>query len=316
MIKYTDYERANNVEIEYVLEICHMRADKYGRYICPFHADSNPSAYIRKNRLFCFGCENETGHKGWSNIDIVMQVLNITKENAVKTILGLGEGDTSSFEKVPSIIMEQNRRKESKEENPEFEEVRESFLKKARAVKDSDKILLKDYLEQRKINTRVLEILDKNSILYGTDEYNQPAFVFNYKHCVFRHKTENKNHSLGITKGAGSYIEIKANNLPIYYITEGIYDALTLLDRDNPPNVICLNSVNYLKYLIEDIESDLNYKKKFFILALDNDNVGQKSTQKIINVLNKYNIKYNLCTELTEHKNCKDVNELRVKGLI
>ena len=316
MIKYTNYERANNVAIEYVLEICHMQPDKYGRYICPFHNDSNPSAYIRKNRLFCFGCDNETGHKGWSNIDIVMQVLNTTKEDAVKTILGLGEGDISSFKKVPSIIMEQNRRKESKEENPEFEEVRESFLKKARAVKDSDKTLLKEYLKQRKIDSRVLDILDKNSILYGIDEYNQPAFVFDYKHCVFRHKTENKNHSLGITKGAGSYIEIKANNLPIYYITEGIYDALTLLDRDNPPNVICLNSVNYLKYLIEDIESDLNYKKKFFILALDNDDTGQKSTQKLIKVLNEHRIKYNLCTELTQHKYCKDINELRVKGLI
>ncbi len=314
-VRYEHFERARNVDIVDVLRMCNMYPDRYGKYICPFHNDREASAYVRVNRLFCFGCHN-VEHDGWSTIDVVMKSKSVSKEDAVKMILKLCEHNFN-FDKEEVIFMEKQRTKLKKEENPEYEEIRGKFLNKARAVIDSKKDLFTQYLEEnRKINKRVLNTLDKNGILYGVDEYNQPAFVFNYRHCVYRRFDRNENHALVITEGAGSYIEIKSNPFPVFYIVEGIYDALTLLDRDNPPNVICLNSVKNSKDLINDIKSNLNHQKRIYILALDNDDIGKKTTQKLINIFEENNIRYNKYLELDKHSECKDVNELRQKDII
>lgn len=316
MVKYTDYEKANNVPIEYVLNICNMYPDRYGRYICPFHSDTNASAYTRKNRLFCFACTNEDGFDGWSNIEIVKQVKNVTKEDAVKIILNLGTGDISTYQKNPIIASEQKRKEDKKNENPEYEEIRETFLTKAREIKDSDKTMFIEYLNKRKINKRVLKVLDDNGVLYGTDCYGQPGFVFNFKHCVFRNNRANKNHSMVITEGAGSYVKIVSNTYPVFYIVEGVYDALTIIDRDTPANVICLNSIKNADNLMNDIKTDLNSKKAIYILALDNDDAGKKTSKKFEKLFMENNIRYSCYTALTENSNVKDVNELRLKGII
>ena len=315
MVKYTDYEKARNIDIFNVLRICNMYPDRYGRYICPFHRDTEASAYVRVNRLFCFACSNEEP-SGWSTIDVVMQVKNVSKEDAVKIILELCGGYTACFDNEIAIKNEKQRVKTEKEENEDYEEVRESFLKKARAIKDSDKDLFIKYLKTRNINERVLKVLDKNGIIYGTDEYNQPAFVFDYKHCVFRHSKDNANHSMVITRGAGSYTKIKSNEIPVFFVVEGIYDALTLLDRDTSPNIICLNSIKNLNDFIETIENDWNSKKHIYILALDNDEKGIKATEKLIKILEKNSIRYSKYMELVNNPDCKDVNEMRQKGII
>lgn len=309
-VRYEHFERARNVDIVDVLRMCGMYPDRYGRYICPFHNDKTASAYVMVNRLFCFGCNEH-----WSTIDVVMQSRGVSKEDAVKMILELCEYNIN-FNKEEVVFLEKQRVKSKKEENSEYQEVRESFLKKARAIRDSEKDTFIKYLESRKINKRVLSILDKNGIIYGVDEYNQPGFIFDYKHCVFRRLDLNKNHALVITQGAGSYTEIHSNPFPIYYIVEGIYDALTLLDRDNPPNVICLNSVKNSKDLIESIKSDFNHKKRVYTLALDNDDTGKKTTEKLINIFEENNIRYNRYLQLYNNCDCKDVNELRQKGII
>lgn len=316
MVKYTDYQKANDVPIEYVLNICNMYPDRYGRYICPFHSDTNASAYTRKNRLFCFACTNEEGFNGWSNIEIVKQVKNVTKEDAVKIILNLAEGDISPYQKNPTIINEQKRKEDKKKENSDYEDVREAFLIKAREIKDSDKTIFIEYLNKRKINKRVLEVLNSNGVIYGTDSYGQPGFVFNYKHCVFRNNRANQNHSMVITEGAGSYVKLVSNAFPVYYIVEGIYDALTLIDRDTPANVICLNSIKNTDDLIDDMKDDWNNKKVIYILALDNDDVGKKTSKKFEKFFMENNVRYSYYTTLTENPSCKDVNDLRVKDII
>ncbi len=310
-VKYGDFERARDVDIIDVLGMCGMYPDRYGRYTCIFHNDRSPSAYIRFNRLFCFACNEH-----WSTIDVVMQSRNVSKEDAVKMILELCEHNIN-FDKEELIHREKQRIKLKKEENPEYEEVRESFLKKARAIIDSEKDSFIDYIEKdRKINKRVLDVLDKNGIIYGMDDYNQPSFIFDYKHCVYRRLDLGENHSCVITEGASSYAKIQSNPMPVFYVTEGIFDALTLLDRDTPCNVICLNSINKLDNLIKDITSDWNYKKCIFILALDNDDKGRKSSKKLIEILKNNNIRYSYFRELIENPDCKDVNELRQKGII
>lgn len=316
MVKYTDYQKANDIPIEYVLNICNMHPDRYGRYICPFHSDTNASAYTRKNRLFCFACTNKEGYNGWSNIEIVKQVKNVSKEDAVKIILNLGEGDISSYQKNPIIIDEQKRIEGKKKVNPEYEDVREAFLIKAREIKDSDKTMFIKYLNKRKIDKRVLKVLDDNGIIYGTDSYGQAGFVFNYKHCVFRNNGANKNHSMVITEGAGSYVKIVSNAYPVFYIVEGIYDALTLIDRDTSANVICLNGIKNADDLIDCMKVDWNNKKAIYILALDNDDSGKKTSKKFEKLFIENNIRYSYYTELRQNPDCKDINELRVKGVI
>lgn len=309
-IKHEHYERARNVDIVDVLRMCGMYPDRYGRYKCTFHNDRTPSAYVSHNRFFCFSCNEH-----WSTIDVVMKSQNVSKEDAVKMILELCQCNIN-FDKEEVIHREKQRVKLEKEENSEYQEIRESFLIKARAVIDSDRDLFAQYIESRKINRRVLNVLDKNGIIYGMDEHNQPALIFDYKHCVYRRLDLGENHSSVITKGASSYAKIQSNPMPIYYVTEGIYDALTLLDRDAPANVICLNSIKNLDKFIDDIKSDWNYKRYIFIIALDNDKRGKKSSEKLIEVLKNNNIRYSYFRELIDNPDCKDVNELRQKGII
>ena len=317
MTQYLDYKKANDVDVEYILELCGMKPDKYGRYNCPFHNDTRASSYITGvNRLFCFACENEDGFDGWSNIEIVKKCFNVEKEDAVKIILKLATGNVTSFKNNESISNEKNRRLKEKSINDEYENIREGFLEKAREIKESDDIILKNYLQERKIDQRVLSILDKNNVLYGNDRFGQPGFIFNFRHCVFRNLRANENHSSVITRGAGSYAIIKSNPIPIFYVVEGIYDALTLLDRKNPPNVICLNSIKNTDVFINDTVSDWNNKKNIYILALDNDERGIKSKIKIENAFLGNNIRFNPYIDLINNPNCKDVNELRMNGII
>ena len=95
-------------------------------------------------------------------------------------------------------------------------------------VKDNLHIL-EDYLLTRGINSKIVfPILNRNGVVYGVDRYEQPTFIFEkFGVCIFRYTKENENRVTG--RNVPVSIVSDSSNKE-WWIVEGIYDALTLLN--------------------------------------------------------------------------------------
>lgn len=94
----------------------------------------------------------------------------------------------------------------------------------------------------------------------------------------------------------------------IIAITEGIFDSFSFMQYNI--SSMCINSAMMYKKLNELIESKKdNCKNKVFVLALDNDNDGQRATKLIMDNLKKIGLK---CVKLSILK-YKDINDYLVK---
>jgi replicative DNA helicase len=93
------------------------------------------------------------------------------------------------------------------------------------------------------------------------------------------------------------------------YITEGIYDCLSLECLGYKS--ICLNSINMANKFIELAIKNINsIKYTKFVLALDNDDKGQKTTTLILEKMKKLGLN---CIEFKFNAKYKDINEYHVK---
>lgn len=261
---------------------------------CIFHNDNNRSAYITKgNRLRCASTSCILNSTNYSTIDVVKYYEGIqdTRE-ASKRVLEICNTpinyNNGFIDKEPSK--------------------KELSLDTRRYLAENKNIsTLIQYLNSRGISKNVLPILNKNKITYGADKFNQVHFFFNrYNFAIYRSKTQNKNFNCGEVKP----ICIKANNTNTWYILEGIYDGLSLLQFNN--NVIVLNSVSNVKKLIDKVKTDDKLHKLKYIIATDNDDPGLAARNKLEIFFKENNISYDLFNTLYNSK-CKDVNDL-IKG--
>lgn len=107
--------------------------------------------------------------------------------------------------------------------------------------------------------------------------------------------------------GPTNIFNIKAlnQNLPVI-ITEGEFDALSILDAGF--NAIALSGVENNQKLIEEC---LNTEfKSTLLIALDNDQCGQRNAIKLKNALDKYHIKNKI---LQPYEQYKDANQMYIK---
>ena len=89
------------------------------------------------------------------------------------------------------------------------------------------------------------------------------------------------------------------------YICEGWADALTL--ESIKCKAIALNSISMINRLIDIISKNItSLKNKVFVVALDSDDPGEKASKKLINELNKINVK---CIKFDINDTVKDINE-------
>ena len=265
---------------------------------CIFHNDNNRSAYITKgNRLRCASASCILNSTNYSTIDVVKYYEGIqdTRE-ASKRVL-----------EICNTPINYNSGFINKEPSK-----KELSLDTRRYLAENKNInTLIQYLNSRGISKNILPILDVNKISYGADKFNQVHFFFNrYNFAIYRSKTQNKNFNC---KGLGSKVKpicIRANNTNTWYILEGIYDGLSLLQFKH--NVIVLNSVSNVNTLIDNINSDDKLHKLKYIIATDNDDSGLAARNKLEIFFKENNISYDLFNTLY-NSNFNDVNDL-IKG--
>ncbi len=76
-------ERIREAPIQQVLEAYGFRHER-NRWACKFHDDKRPSCTVWKNRLLCWVCNRK-----WSNIDLTVELENVTVGEAVKRLSAL-----------------------------------------------------------------------------------------------------------------------------------------------------------------------------------------------------------------------------------
>ena len=59
----------------------YLNIDRYGKAVCPFHPDKNPSLHFKKNLYHCFGCG-----AGGDVIDFVRRIESVSFIEAVRTL--------------------------------------------------------------------------------------------------------------------------------------------------------------------------------------------------------------------------------------
>lgn len=260
---------------------------------CIFHEDNNRSAYVsNSNRFHCKSC----GAKGLSNVDIVTHFEGITDiRESAKRVLEL-KGTT-----VNTIKYFDNNNKPIKEKK------QLTFQDRKNLAENKNIDMLVKYLNSRGISKDILPILKANNITYGADKLNQVHFFFNrHNYCIYRSIKQDKNFNCGNS----TPICIKSNNTNKWYIVEGLYDGLSLLQFNK--NVIILNSVSNKDKFLEKFKTNKNMFNFKYIIATDNDKPGLDAKAELENFFKDNNVDYEIFESLYNSK-YKDINDL-IKG--
>lgn len=308
MIKDDLLKEANNINIESILDYYGIhQVDSYKRYRCiaTAHTDKHPSSSIdrNRNRLKCFGC-GET----FSPIDVVsIMEGNSNLRECAKKVLGISNVTFVPAEKTSNINSDKTSVKKDNNKRKLTIQDRKNML-----VKDNINIL-EDYLMSRAINPNlVLPVLSKNGVVYGVDKLNQPCFIFEkFGVCIYRFMKEGENR---ITGSNAPVIIVSDSACKEWWITEGLFDALTLLCLKK--NVICLNTVNNVKAFTDKISSDKAKMTKFsYVIATDNDDVGLKAKKELETFFTDNKISYRNFNILYNSE-YKDVNDMKKAGVL
>lgn len=286
-------KKARDIDIQIVLAYYGIYPNQNNKYHCFYHTDNTASASVRLNRYKCFSC----GRKN-SNLDIVMYKENISdvREAAIKVL----EISNSNVE-IKNIEDKSNKVHNKKDRKALTLQDRLKLVN----FDNTDKIV--EYLKSRAIDPRVLKVLDLNNIKYGIDKLGQINFFFlKGNFCIYR-SLSNKN----FNSGTPVPVTIKVSDDNTWYITEGLFDALTFVDIGK--NTICLNSVANVHKLMNMI--DINNKKFTYIIATDSDEAGFRAMDELIDFFEVNRINYDVFDELYG-SGCKDINEMRTKGLL
>lgn len=291
---------ARNVDIKSILS--YYKKEFYKNNCkCIFHEDKNRSAYItRGNRLKCASanCILSDKNTSYSTIDIVKHFENIDNvRDAAERVLEISNTPIN----YTSAFINNNDVKPGKK-GLSYQD-RYNLASK----KNIDKVI--KYLNSRGISKKVLPILEENNISYGADKFDQVHFFFTrQKYCIYRSKTQNKNFNCGEV----SPICIKANKSNTWYIVEGIFDGLSLLQSNY--NVIILNSVANTNKFLDKFSTNNNMKKFKYVIATDNDPAGHEAKKQLEEYFIKNDISYKLFNILYDSK-YKDVNDLINGGI-
>lgn len=263
---------------------------------CIFHQDNNRSAYIsNSNRFHCKSC----GAKGLSTLDIINHFEGITDlRESAKRVLEL-KGTT-----VNTIKYFDNNK-------PIKEKKQLTFQDRKNLAENKNVDVVVKYLNSRFISKKVLSILKTNNISFGADKLNQVHFFFNRQNfCIYRSKFLNTN----IPNEGATVVPIciKANSSNKWYIVEGIYDGLSLLQFHH--NVIVLNSASNKDKFLGKFETNKKMFNLTYIIATDNDKTGLEAKTELELFFKENNINYEIF-ETLYNSSYKDVNDLIKGGL-
>ena len=291
------YKKARDVNIENVLANYNYYPNREGYYKCLFHTEKTPSVKIYKNKMKCFGCG-----KVASAIDVVEKMDSCNSYKAIQKLLN------TEFKTTREKTEEHQQVKQQKSErNYTYED----GLNMSKSLSKDNIGYIKNYLNKRCI-LKTLDIAGSLNIEIRHSYYkdtNYICYCFKDDNLMVRKSIDRSKRPNNF--GSSKPIYLKTNDSNIWYIAEGIEDALTLVIYHNF-NVVCLNSVANVNHFLSEISKKFNSENLEFIIATDTDDSGEKALEELDRNFREKKVKYKLYTKFYSYAkkhNLKDVNE-------
>ena len=284
-------ELKNNLQ-DY-LERNGIQTDRFFRCINPNHLDRNPSMkYFEDNKVHCFGCGIT-----YDLFGAIAAIENLDSKEAFKRAI-------EYYGKGQSIVKKHKEKKITQEEETvkdysrAFEFWHNNLLCNNKAM---------DYLNSRGISGQTADKfnLGYNEFKFGTNKFN--AIIIPVNENCFTARNTDRTSEFRHYKPKNVHTDILnisalTNNCPYCVITEGEFDCLSF--EEIGANSISLGSVgNINKFIMAD------KVPKTFILALDNDEAGDKATRE----LEEYFRDNKFSFELFDNCGYKDGNEALIR---
>lgn len=289
-----DYIKSN---LQSYLETKGIRTDKFFTCINPKHSDQHPSMkYFDDYKIHCFGCGAT-----YDLFGAIAAIEHLDRKEAFKKAIDYYERRTLT----PDTIIKQKTVKNEQKPAKNYEKAYKYWQN---ALKDNFEA--QEYLLSRGIDLATANRfgLGFNSFYFEKTNTRLNAITIPLSKNCFSARNINPNEEMRYYKTKDSDVDIfnkqaMTNKQPICAITEGEFDCLSFETLN--VNCVGLGSANNVNLFIES-EKD---KNKTFIIALDNDEAGQKWAQKLKEYFKENKIKF------AEFDNCgyKDPNEALVK---
>jgi twinkle protein len=264
-----------------------IKLKKSGSYYitkCPFHDEKTPSFKVKPkdNHFKCFGC----GAYG-DMIDFIVKLKSLSFQDAVRYI--------------------------ASQKNFELEETSNEVEKPQPRLEKIDKVYI-NYFENRGIsNNTLLRFKITQATEWMPDAQSEiPVVCFNY----FRNdelvniKFRGRNKSFKLVKNAELIFynldAIKDDDTAV--IVEGEIDCMSMYEAGiyncvSVPNGAGSNNLNYIDNCINHL-----IDKKYIVIAVDNDDAGNKLKDELIRRLD-----IERCFYIEYPEGCKDANDILIK---
>jgi twinkle protein len=264
-----------------------IKLKKSGSYYitkCPFHDEKTPSFKVKEkdNHFKCFGC----GAYG-DMIDFIVKLKSLSFQDAVRYI--------------------------ASQKNFELEETSNEVEKPQPRLEKIDKVYI-DYFENRGISNNTLlrfKVTQANEWMPDV-QTEIPVVCFNYFRDdeLVNIKFRGRNKSFKLVKNAELIFynldAIKDDDTAV--IVEGEIDCMSMYEAGiyncvSVPNGAGSNNLTYIDNCINHL-----IDKKYIVIAVDNDDAGNKLKDELIRRLD-----IERCFYIEYPEGCKDANDILIK---
>lgn len=308
-----------NIDMFVLLQDHGITINKRGQALCVFHQETNPSMAVYPSKVKCF-------HEGDVEdvIAVYMAINNMGRSQFKQAVAELYDRYITNIATVkpyvPTPAMEQgvpstaDKNKKHKRKNT-LKQADKDFVP-FEDLDEFDQARVNEYFRQRGIPSAVSDLKSCGYDI-GLDRFFK---IDNYMHNLMY-----KLNGFYVKRGMHSSFKGNAGTSQVtklnkykgsrdWIVVEGITDALSILElnRENGMeyNVISLNSSSNVNKFIKSVEPEGVKKSSFkFFTLLDQDDPGEKATEKLISFFAGQGIEHERMTILdnTEHN---DINTL------
>lgn len=261
------------------LEANGINTSRHFRCLNPEHIDSNASMkYFDDYKVYCFGCG-----ASYNLIDCISIMENLDHKEAFKKAIN------TYCLNLPSNNVKRPLKEQIQAEKP----TNDKDYKKAFNVWQQNyvnSIKAKQYLKNRGIDEEVAKRFKVGFNTFNFGDFSFDAIIIPISKTCFTARNLLNTDKIRYYKPKGCHTELfnlKALEKPYPYcvITEGEFDCLSF--ETVGINAIALCSVNNTGKFIK-----MQKPLKTYILALDNDDAGTKTTQELISYFEENNLPY------------------------
>ena len=275
------------------LESWGINTRRHFRCLNPDHSDSNASMkYFDDNKCYCFGCGAV-----YNLVDCISSLENVDRKEAYKRAI-----NKYSFSDRKVRVEKPIEKKEESHNNYEkaYSVWKYNLTKNSKA---------KEYLKQRGLSEETIKRFNLGFNSFDFGEFNYNAIVIPISNSCYttrnidKEQTEIRYYKSKGTQSALFNPSALTNDKPYCVIVEGEFDCMSFETLGK--NCIALCGANNIdKFISADKRND-----KIYVLALDKDVAGIKTTNALKDYFDEYEMNY---IEF-DFGDYKDPNEALVK---